>query len=709
MEQYKATPLAIDDDGYYHYWVQSQLARLLASPSASAATVSGPPSSGKTTFIHTVVKHYRSWAKESGVLPKLGFVRMTREDICDDVSVMVKELKSLARTMNVAQKNLIIIINDPTVAHTLYHDITPELPVRFIMECREVEDAFVVEAETKSISISTPNYHPRNISHLLPLLRKTLQEPTIAKVGERITDKDIYDFIGEVDDIFYREKGKRIEESGLYFRWFILPAQWATLIRAQAGRMMFDPDLSLSGSIRQYNTEPLQLLYQLESFCVILPPDIRVIPKHQREDVGPLSEDDDMSDSGIFDHDDEFIEMMEAAASEGRKRQKNLVSEVAVVNGEDDDAGQQEDIDLFLSESGVALLADPEASTALSAKGDRKKRGKDKSTVYVRFNAPSVLRAKLEEVVLGQPEAVEQVVQGLSIPAAGVNLPEKPLRSMMFLGPTGVGKTKMAKAIAEHLYEEPVPLVRIDMGEYSDRNSASKLFGASPMYVGYGEETALVRGVKENPASVILLDEVEKADRSVWDSMLQVFDNGILTTGNGERIDMRGCVFLLTSNLGTAEASKNPLGFGAGSRGASRTELQRITSRALDEFFRPEFINRMDDVVLFNQLGEREMEEITRREISQLGQRISNHGYTLGYVTDKVVSTILADSQVAKFGARNIQRMVDKKLSAKVAAAMTSRVKGNYLLLGVDEADNVGVTKVHKLPWRKADKSPWRD
>lgn len=296
------------------------------------------------------------------------------------------------------------------------------------------------------------------------------------------------------------------------------------------------------------------------------------------------------------------------------------------------------------------------------------------------------LAERLSFEVLGQEDALRKVIDGLTIPIANLHNDQRPVRSMIFLGPTGVGKTKLVETIAKNLYTEEVPLIRIDMSEYADKHSTNKLFGSPPGYIGYGDDGPLVNGLKKNPYSIVLMDEAEKADPAVWDAMLHPLDNGFLTTGSGERIDMRHSVIILTSNLGTNEIGKSSIGFG--SPYDSEKNKNAIVTKAMKDYFRLEFINRINDVVVFNKLNDEFVYKIAEREIGYLGDRAKRSGFTLSKPSVGVINNVIKDANVAQYGAREIQRLVDTNLSLKVARAMTNTAKeGNHLVLSAHNGD----------------------
>lgn len=296
------------------------------------------------------------------------------------------------------------------------------------------------------------------------------------------------------------------------------------------------------------------------------------------------------------------------------------------------------------------------------------------SPVFSDFDS---LTERLEEEVIGQPEAVEAVVEGLLVPAAGLNDTAKPIRSMMFLGPTGVGKTKLALTLAAELMIDPLNVVRLDMSEYSQPNEAVKLFGAPPGYVGHGQGGALTTPVEKNPRSLILLDEVEKAHPLIWDTFLQVLDAGVMTTGAGKQIDFSKTVIVMTSNLGSRELARKSAGFFVGNQTISSKSDAEISSTILKEveqFFKPELINRIDDLIIFKDLSLDTTRKIVAKEIDLIAHRANLAGYTLQKPGADIIEAILQKTDVSKYGARQIQRTVLKYISNPIARSMLKKI-----------------------------------
>lgn len=294
-----------------------------------------------------------------------------------------------------------------------------------------------------------------------------------------------------------------------------------------------------------------------------------------------------------------------------------------------------------------------------------------------KFRSISTLEKNLKKEIIGQDRAIGKVVDALSIPAAGMHSAKKPLRTFLFLGPTGVGKTELSLRLADNLYTDPLNVIRLDMSEYSTEGATTSLFGSSPGYIGYSEDGGLLtRQVAKHPHSLIILDEIEKAKPSTWDAFLQVLDAGRMTTGSGKVVDFSNCVIVMTSNLGTEEMSARSIGFGELSKAAkSSEELERIAKNALKRYLRVEFINRIDQIVVFDQLGNDSARKIVEKEIQGVSKLIEVRGHSLARTSNDILDSILESSDFSQFGARDIQRTVERTISVPLAKKVLSAGK----------------------------------
>ena len=278
------------------------------------------------------------------------------------------------------------------------------------------------------------------------------------------------------------------------------------------------------------------------------------------------------------------------------------------------------------------------------------------------------IEAELHQRVVGQNHAIEVVADAIRRARAGLKDPTRPIGSFIFLGPTGVGKTELAKALAQYLFDDEEALVRLDMSEYQERHTVSRVIGAPPGYVGYDEGGGLTELVRRRPYRVILLDEIEKAHADVFNVLLQVLDDGRLTDGQGRTVDFRNTVIIMTSNLGTGSASTaGPLGFAQRAKNASEHQ-QRTDSaeRALKEFFRPEFLNRLDEVVVFEPLTRDELLEIVDLLVAEERGRLEERGVSFE-LTDAARRQLTEEGYDPAFGARPLRRVIQRQIENQLS------------------------------------------
>jgi ATP-dependent Clp protease ATP-binding subunit ClpC len=296
------------------------------------------------------------------------------------------------------------------------------------------------------------------------------------------------------------------------------------------------------------------------------------------------------------------------------------------------------------------------------------------------------MEERLQERIIGQNEAIHALADAIRRARAGLKDPRRPIGSFIFLGSSGVGKTEMAKALAEFLFDDEDALVRVDMSEYREQHTVSRLFGAPPGYVGYEEGGQLTEAVRRRPFRVVLFDEIEKAHPEVWNSLLQILDDGRLTDGQGRVVDFRNTVLIMTSNLGTEfDARSGSLGFHTGGEDASVREAQEKVERALKDTFRPEFINRIDEVIIFSRLSEEHMQEIVELQMKQVRERLAEHGITVS-ATDGARIWLAKVGYDPDFGARPLQRALQKHVESPLSIKI---LQGEF-----DEGDQVIVDYV---------------
>ena len=278
--------------------------------------------------------------------------------------------------------------------------------------------------------------------------------------------------------------------------------------------------------------------------------------------------------------------------------------------------------------------------------------------------------------LVGQADAVRAVSDAVRRTRAGVSDPDRPTGSFLFLGPTGVGKTELAKSLADFLFDDERAMVRIDMSEYSERHSVARLIGAPPGYVGYEEGGQLTEAVRRRPYSVILLDEVEKAHPETFDILLQVLDDGRLTDGQGRTVDFRNVILVLTSNLGSQYLTDPTL-----SPEARRESVMGVVRSA----FKPEFLNRLDEVVVFDALSRDDLAHIVDLQVRAFAERLSDRRITLE-VTDEARQWLAARGYDPAYGARPLRRLVQREIGDRLARGLLSgEVRdGSTVAVGVD-------------------------
>ena len=287
--------------------------------------------------------------------------------------------------------------------------------------------------------------------------------------------------------------------------------------------------------------------------------------------------------------------------------------------------------------------------------------------------------AKLEELVqgkvIGQENAVAKVAKAIQRNRAGLKNPNKPIGSFIFLGQTGVGKTQLAKVLASELFESEASLIRIDMSEYMEKFSISRLIGAPPGYVGYEEGGQLSEKVRRKPYSVVLLDEIEKAHPDVFNMLLQVLDDGYLTDSLGRRVDFKNTIIIMTSNVGARQVKDFGLGVGFGTAAQKSQEdknIQGVIQNALKKKFSPEFLNRIDDVVIFNNLDKDHLTKIIKLELSALQDRVKELGYSLS-LSKKAITFLIDKGYDKQYGARPLARAIQRYVEDAMAGEILKK------------------------------------
>jgi ATP-dependent Clp protease ATP-binding subunit ClpC len=295
---------------------------------------------------------------------------------------------------------------------------------------------------------------------------------------------------------------------------------------------------------------------------------------------------------------------------------------------------------------------------------------------------------RLHEYIIGQDEAIHSISDAIRRARSGLKDPRRPIGSFIFIGPSGVGKTELAKALAEFLFEDADALVRIDMSEYREQHTVSRLFGAPPGYVGYEEGGQLTEAVRRRPYRVVLFDEIEKAHPEVWNALLQILDDGRLTDGQGRVVDFRNTVLIMTSNLGTEYVRKSgSLGFLQRSGDLEEREDHEKIEKALKSTFRPEFLNRIDEIITFSPLSLEQMREIVDLQMNEVEERLSEHGLKVE-LTQEARDWLANEGYDAAFGARPLRRALQKHVESPLSVSLLSGQfsAGDVILVDVDEA-----------------------
>jgi ATP-dependent Clp protease ATP-binding subunit ClpC len=303
------------------------------------------------------------------------------------------------------------------------------------------------------------------------------------------------------------------------------------------------------------------------------------------------------------------------------------------------------------------------------------------------------LEQALQRRVIGQEDAVRTVADAIRRNRAGLRSGDRPVASFLFLGPTGVGKTELVKALAAELMDDEHKVIRLDMSEFMERHTVSRLIGAPPGYVGYGEGGQLTERVRRQPYSVILLDEFEKAHPDVYNVLLPVLDEGWLTDGEGNRVSFRNCIIVGTSNIGSdiLAERRRPVGIGAQNADWSRGEEQDAVMEQVRRFLRPEFINRLDSIIIFNRLGKGELRRVVDLQIEGLARRLKAAGLKLEF-SETAKELVLESVDTERYGARPLRRKLEQLVENEIARLMIERRDARGAVIRVDvEAGKVRV------------------
>jgi ATP-dependent Clp protease ATP-binding subunit ClpB len=301
----------------------------------------------------------------------------------------------------------------------------------------------------------------------------------------------------------------------------------------------------------------------------------------------------------------------------------------------------------------------------------------------------------LGERVKGQNNAIEKISHAIRRSRVGIGDPHRPIGSFIFLGPTGVGKTELTKALAEFMFDDEKSLVRVDMSEFMEKHSISKLIGSPPGYVGHEESGKFTEAVRHRPYSVILFDEIEKAHPDVFNVLLQVLDDGRLTDAKGRIIDFKNTIIIMTSNLGSHHLQKmQSIGFSDNSSEQIYSDTKKKVMESLKDFFKPEFLNRLDDIIIFDSLPEEVIKDIVINQLSLVTKRLDDKNIKASY-SKKLISYLATKGFDPQYGARPLKRLIQNEILNKVAFQMIKKeIKdGSKILIDVDKDDKIIITK----------------
>ncbi len=303
------------------------------------------------------------------------------------------------------------------------------------------------------------------------------------------------------------------------------------------------------------------------------------------------------------------------------------------------------------------------------------------------------LEEELHRRIVGQEEAVAAVARAIRRARAGLGDPNRPIGSFIFVGPTGVGKTDLAKALAESLFGDERMMIRLDMSEFMEKGSVTKIIGAPPGYVGYDDtQGCLTEKVRHKPYSVVLFDEIEKAHPDVFNILLQILDDGRLTDSRGRVVSFKNTVIILTSNVGAHEVKESALGFGGGADGSAYDEMKENIEGALKRQFKPEFLNRIDEIVIFHKLSRADARLICRKLLSALSGRLRERGMELT-VTDRALDRLVEEGYNEEMGARPLKRTVQRLLEDRLSGEI---LQGNISVSGSVSVDFDGTEFVFR-------------
>lgn len=365
--------------------------------------------------------------------------------------------------------------------------------------------------------------------------------------------------------------------------------------------------------------------------------------------------------------------------------------------------------DRYLPDKAIDLLDEAAAAVHVKSGGGTVEAANIAQVVSVWTNIPVTgldrdesrrlinLEQELKKSIVGQDEAVSAVARAIRRSRVGLRDPARPVGSFLFLGPTGVGKTELCRALARTVYGDERAMVRLDMSEYMEKHSVSRLIGSPPGYVGYEDGGQLTEKVRRKPWSVVLFDEIEKAHEDVWDILLQIMDDGHLTDSMGRRVDFSSTVIVMTSNIGAKALTENrrPLGFDCCEKSDSQQSRQQVMEQ-LRATFKPEFINRVDETIIFRRLNREDMRRITCMVLEGVKQRFEKLGLNLS-VPEETVSFLAAAGHDEKYGARPLRRAVQHSIEdAAAELLLDGRAKAGDRIIAAVEGGKINLTVEEK-------------
>ncbi|WP_294776043.1 ATP-dependent Clp protease ATP-binding subunit [uncultured Eubacterium sp.] len=292
----------------------------------------------------------------------------------------------------------------------------------------------------------------------------------------------------------------------------------------------------------------------------------------------------------------------------------------------------------------------------------------------------------LHERIVGQDKAVSAISKAIRRGRVGLKNPNRPIGSFIFLGPTGVGKTELCKSLAEAMFGDENAIIKLDMSEYMEKHTVSKLIGAPPGYVGFDEGGQLTEKIRRKPYSVVLFDEIEKAHPDVFNMLLQILEDGVLTDSQGRKVSFKNAIIIMTSNVGASKITDEKLALGFGQEDGKKLSIEDLVMPDLKKTFKPEFLNRLDDIIVFNQLEQSDIEEIAKRMLKSLQKRTQDLGIELDF-TDAAISELAKEGFDKTYGARPLRRAIQSKIEDKLSELILDKTISEGSKCTVDFAD----------------------